>query len=36
MGRFNHLKEDDLSQIQNIVDERFSLIEALTKLKVQA
>ena len=35
MGRFNHLKEEDMDSLQNIVDERFNLIEALTKLKLQ-
>ena len=36
MGRFSHLKEEDIVHIQDIVDERFSLIEALTKLKLTA
>ncbi len=36
MGRFSHLSAEDIDQIQKIVDERFSLIEALTKLEINA
>ena len=34
MGRFNHLREADMVEFQKMVDDRFSLIESLTKLKV--
>ena len=36
MGRFSHLKEEDIDQIQKMVDERFRLIEALTKLQLKS
>ena len=35
MGRFNHLKEEDLEMFQKMVDDRFSLIESLTRLKTK-
>jgi len=35
MGRFSHLKEDDFEALQKMVDDRFSLIESLTKLKAK-
>jgi phenylglyoxylate dehydrogenase beta subunit len=36
MGRFGHLKKEDFEKFQKIVDDRFSLIESLTKLKIRA
>ncbi len=33
MGRFSHLKDEDISTFQKMVDDRFYLIESLTKLK---
>lgn len=33
MGRFGHLKEKDIREFQKMVDDRFSLIESLTRLK---
>jgi phenylglyoxylate dehydrogenase beta subunit len=36
MGRFSHLKEKELQEFQKIVDDRFSLIESLTRLKTKA
>ncbi|MFC1949390.1 thiamine pyrophosphate-dependent enzyme [Chloroflexota bacterium] len=33
MGRFSHLKEEGIEAFQRMVDNRFSLIESLTRLK---
>ncbi|MBI4296379.1 MAG: 4Fe-4S binding protein [Chloroflexi bacterium] len=33
MGRFRHLKEADVAGFQKLVDDRFRLLESLTKLK---
>ena len=33
MGRFGHLKEDQIKAFQKMVDDRFHLIESLTHLK---
>ncbi len=35
MGRFNHLKENDIEAFQEMVDKRFNLIESLTRLKTK-
>lgn len=32
MGRFSHLNEEGLEELQNLVSERFNLIEALTRM----
>jgi hypothetical protein len=29
MGRFSHLKEEELKQLQKVVDRRYALIERL-------
>ncbi|MFC1920103.1 thiamine pyrophosphate-dependent enzyme [Chloroflexota bacterium] len=36
MGRFGHLKKDDIESFQKLADDRFSLIESLTRLKEKA
>lgn len=35
MGRFDHLKDGDIEMFQKMVDDRFSLIESLTRLKTK-
>jgi pyruvate/2-oxoacid:ferredoxin oxidoreductase beta subunit len=35
MGRFSHLREDQMKAFQKMVDDRFNLIESLTRLKVK-
>ncbi len=32
MGRFSHLKEEDLAKLQQLVNERFNLIKSLTEM----
>ena len=36
MGRFRHLTEPDMKELQKMVDDRYKLIESLTKLKAGA
>jgi len=32
MGRFSHLKEEDLAELQQLVNERFNLIKSLCEI----
>jgi len=36
MGRFRHLREEELGQLQKVVNSRFSLLESLAGLKAKA